>query len=284
MQFNLIYHIYAPQGNKTWMDNIDYLKRYIHIFNNKKIVNIATGEGLCSPEEIRKYFNDPTIQFIETPNDPKLGEVAGFKKLLERVYSLDPNEATFYAHAKGASHRKKRCPKTIRMWYECMYKYNLQNPKEIEDILTESACCGCFKYNKKWNEIAPWALPDIPFSDWHYSGTFFWFNNAKIFNKDWGYIAQNTHGTEAYLSKFFSREESFCIFLDIPKGLSYHTYSKLFWWVVVWPCQKFLFLQNTWIFRMPMKCCAFHYKIMPRRKPMQKLKKIFNALFRIEKA
>jgi len=238
MKFNLIYHIYPPKGNQTWKDNIDRLKHYIHIFNNKKIVNIATGEGLAPPEEIFGYFNDPSIRFIETPNSPDLGEVVAFEKLLKKVFSLDPGESTFYAHTKGSSRGKQRCAWPIQMWYEHMYKYNLENPQKIEKILSKAPCCGCLKENGNWDHYNPAPEANFPFSNWYYAGTFFWFNHADLFTKDWRSIERNRWGVEMYLSKFFSGEDAACVFFNGPENIYFNPNKRTFWWFAMLPCNK----------------------------------------------
>ena len=228
MKTNLIYHIAPFRGNEVWIKNIQCLLKYIRIFNNKKIVNVATGENCHNLEEVKKYFAGYDAEFITTPNNPELRETASFIKLLEKVYSLDSGEITFYAHTKGVSRASGgSCGEAVRLWYEYMYRYNLSNIEKVREILKKYPCCGYFKIAKQ----IPW-FPE--FSRWHYSGTFFWFNNYALFSKNWQDIALERFGTEAYLSRFFSSKEAYALFMNYKHEL----YDIDYWQGVVLPFER----------------------------------------------
>jgi len=230
MKTNLIYHITPFIENKAWIENIQCLSRYMQIFNNKKIVNVAIGENCHNLEEVKKYFNSYDVEFITTPNNPELRETASFIKLLEKIYSLDPNEITFYAHTKGVTRTKgDSLGEAVRLWYEYMYRYNLSNIEKVRKILTKYPCCGYFKGVAR----PPW-FPE--FSRWHYSGTFFWFNNYALFSKNWRDIALERFGTEAYLSRFFSNNEAHALFMNSRHEL----YDIDYWRGVVFPFEKLI--------------------------------------------
>ena len=47
---------------------------------------------------------------------------------------------------------------------------------------------------------------------WHYSGTFFWFNNKKLFSiPNWQDVPQSRWGVECYLGKHIDVEDAYCL-------------------------------------------------------------------------
>lgn len=206
MKRNLIYYICPFKSNHEWILNVNELNKYINIFNNKIFVVIATGNKLVNPEKVKKQFNRNDIEFILMPNDKKTGELMPFKRMLQEVYSLNFDEITFYAHAKGVSPKwqnrtnKKYLPK-VKVWRNFMYYYCLKDPYEIENILNDFACCGCFHLDENIGDTG---------CKWLYEGTFFWFNNGRLFRlKDWDSIKKDRYAVEGYLGCKFPRSLSY---------------------------------------------------------------------------
>ncbi|OGW76089.1 MAG: hypothetical protein A2Z72_01860 [Omnitrophica bacterium RBG_13_46_9] len=236
MKTNLIYHVTPMSENNVWVDNINCLLKYIHVFNNKKIINIAVGDDLLAAEEVKRYFIGFDAEFITTANDPKTRETASLIRLLEEVNSIDSDEITFFAHTKGTT-RQGDALKTSVLWYEYMYRYNLSDIAKVKKVLTKYPCCGCFKRSG-------YRAYNFPrFSKWHYSGTFFWFNNRALFSRNWREIENSRLGAEAYLSRFFSDREAYCLFMKN----TYDLYHMDYWNEVVFPFEKALKLGRKFI-------------------------------------
>jgi len=202
---NLIYHLCPLTKNEEWKLNVSELLKYIDIFNNKKVISICCGKSLEDPEVVKSMF-DSDVEFIEIENNPKVGELASFLPLFSRVHSLNENENTFYAHTKGVHRTEidKSIIKNMRLWRNCMYKHCLRDPLKIERILKDHVCCGCFKgVDKKF----------VPKTNFHFAGTFFWFNNKKVFsNPNWKEIPYSKFGIEVYLGRHFNPNEAHCLF------------------------------------------------------------------------
>jgi hypothetical protein len=204
MKRNLIYHV-APLDNPMLDFNLGMLARFLDVFNHKRIINVAQGENLLPLDAFldrarRSGLKTEQIEFTASENHPVHRETAAFADvLLPRVQSLDPTEITFFAHAKGISN-----PSSVesKKWAEYMYRYNLSNLDKVERALLKYACAGIFKL------VQPFTQVQLP---WHYSGTFFWFNNAKLFSKDWKNIEMSRYGTESYLPRLFESKEAYCL-------------------------------------------------------------------------
>jgi len=210
MKRNLIYYICPFKDNGEWKKNIKTLSQYLNVFNNKLIVTIAQGEGLEYAGQVKKMFKVKNIEYIEIENNPRLGEVEPFMQMLKRVYSVDPEEITFYAHAKGVSHYHKSKKKMmgIQIWRNLMYYFCLNNINEIDAIMKNFSCCGCFP---RWWPCLPW-VPE----PWHFSGIFYWFNHQKLFNKpNWNRIRKDSaYAVEGYLANYFGKESAYSLFSD----------------------------------------------------------------------
>src|SRR5436190_6007055 len=155
--------------------NVERLNRYAGVFNGRRIVLLKTGKGLHPPEIAKEAFGFDT-EFIEVANDPELGEVAGFIDALRLLASEDPNEATFYAHTKGVTRAYSSQLTSVRLWRNKMYEKCLGDISVVEEALSKYGCAGCFKVNKGiFNESSSLNVP------FHFSGTFFWLNHAKLF-------------------------------------------------------------------------------------------------------
>jgi len=207
----LIYHIYPLKTNNEWIDNIHELLKYWHVFNNKKVVSIVQDENTVDVEIVKREFKDEDIKFLVIANDAKLWEVVSFVPLLSSVYSTRENEITFYAHAKGVSRKgghwfdeltNEFVMASVKCWRNYMYQYCLSDMGNIDSVLKQYACCGCFRY------LGPSDL----IKNWFFASSFFWFNNEKLFSKlNWPHVQQYAYGVEGYLGKKFELNESYCV-------------------------------------------------------------------------
>lgn len=227
MTKNLLFFICPFSCNQEWITNLKILSLYSNVFNGKIAMCIVSGDGLHKysfvKEKIEGFFPNRNIIWINVDNNPDLGEAKGFVPLIRCVESTDPHEVTFYCHAKGVSPGKTVDELiAVRTWRQLMYTYCLGDSIRINAVLEKWACCGCFK--KYGSHHLSTGAP------WHYSGTFFWFRNDKIFNcVNWDVAINDRYWVESYLSQFIKAEHAFCLFGNDP-----------------WPCNLYKYSSTTW--------------------------------------
>jgi len=193
-RLNLIYHVapFVASGGRQppvsiWRANLRQLARRWHIFNGRRVIAIATGDGLEPPEEVERELElriadcgsrmGSDTQFPRVPNDPALREAASFPQLLAAVAELPfaerkETEATFYAHAKGVATIGDA--EGVMYWRNLMYHALLDDPERIKDALTRYAVVGT---HRKTRAVV---YPDgVTNSAWHFAGSFFWFRTAS---------------------------------------------------------------------------------------------------------
>lgn len=202
---HLAYHVYPAKGNGVWQRNVEQVLNRIDLFNGRRIVAIATGPNLDAPESVQEAFGGKVDEFIVLPNDKRLREVVTFLPLLERVASLAPNECTFYAHAKGATHPVNDGV-TVHRWTDLMYETLLDHWPFVEDLLLQYPLAGSFK------KVGRGFVSSA--STWHYSGTFYWLRNSEVFSRDWRRVDQHWWGTESWPGIHFSPAEAGCVFVQ----------------------------------------------------------------------
>lgn len=199
MKRNLIYYVCPFEDSELeWKLNIGMIAKYIHIFNNRKIITIATGENMAHPSRVLEVMDnaglnvtdcDIEIQYRE--NNTRAGEVVPFMEMLYSIQSNDPDEISFYAHAKGVKpiySGSADVLENIRVWRNAMYYFCLRDINEVETVMKTHTYAGALKRLGGWNGI-----------DWHYSGTFFWFRHDHMFNNaHWQCIRYDWGGVEAY--------------------------------------------------------------------------------------
>lgn len=198
MRRNLLFHLYPIRGS-FWEWHVEQLRRRWAAFNGRKIVVIAADRRTVSPETAAARFEGLDAELIEAVNDPRRGETAAFLPCLELLRSLDPRELTFYAHAKGVSHRGLKSL-IMQSWSEAMYALNLSRPALIDAIMEEYSSVGCFQQQVRHAG-----------SRWHYSGTFFWLKHSALFSRDWRRIHDGKYGVEGYVGRHIPLEEAFCL-------------------------------------------------------------------------
>lgn len=244
---HLIYHVYPVSGNGAWQRNVKSLVERLRIFNGKIIVTIVidppsgrkpdpTGPhspdrgrhyAACdSPEVVMDAFGEwrEHIEFIVAENDPTLREAGTLISMLERLPS-GPKDVTLYAQAKGTTRHKNHI---AQRWSEAQYIVYLDYWPLVAEHLQAFAVTGAFK------KLGPGWTPAQSKSDWHYSGSWFWFRNADLFARDWRKIDQFWSGIEPYPSQHFLAAEAGCLFL---KGQVPHMnlYRHDYWRRVVEP-------------------------------------------------
>lgn len=166
-RLNLIYHITPFADNDVWRWNVRQMLERIEAFNGRRTAAIVTGDGMVDPAEVLDEFEEWPVDFLEFENSKTLREAVSWIELLKSVESTDPNEATFYAHARGVTRPKN--PAT-HAWTTCMYRHLLDDVPAIQDLLACHPATG-----------VSFRFVDQGFL---YPGTFFWFRNDAVFNQE----------------------------------------------------------------------------------------------------
>jgi hypothetical protein len=140
------------------------------------------------------------------PNS-NLAETATFPELLKAVQSEDPNEITFRGHTKGVTHRREQHQQAWArmMWATCM------DLPSVEDALASHLMAGALKCHK------PLTAKHEGF-DWFYAGTFFWFRNREIFQRNWSHMNPNRWFVEEWPGVLCSKQEAACLCHDFTDG------------------------------------------------------------------
>ncbi len=218
---NLLYHVTPFTSNDIWLRNIRQLLKRLDLFNGRRVIAVATGDGLALPEVVKAAFGTHQVEILPHPNSRELRENATFLKLLEQVASTDPIEATFYAHAKGVA-KDVLCsgdPLGSRYWRNAMYHELLDDWNRIAELLEEYPVVGS---HRRHHPEQPQIYPDgQSSSEWHFAGTFFWFRNRDVFATNrWREVWQPTGwGAEAWVGRMFLFDQSACVAYD---GLTDH--------------------------------------------------------------
>lgn len=203
---NLLYHIYPVRSaTAIWQWNIEELLKRIELFNGNRIVAIALDSETVAPEEVEKAFDGHVTKFIHSTNEKSLREVITFIPLLENNESTDPNDVTFFAHAKGSG--RGYGPETcVRAWTKCMYEVCLDHWELVQESLKSHAMAGAFRRFGQFQTRGS--------HQWHYSGTFYWFRNRDVYRRNWRYLPNRFWGVEAWPGLMFKPEETACLFHD----------------------------------------------------------------------
>jgi len=211
---HLLYFVYPHKANggRVWRWNIAKLKRRMSLFNGRRIIGIAVDGSTDSAEAVKTALAGCGCEFIETPNDPKLKEVALFPDLLARLSDCTgPEHAFFYGHAKGVDSRrwtaKRGWKYAVRLWTEAMYDACLDHWPLVRRLLQDYPVAGPFlRSGYRFPEA-----PDPARCTWHYSGSFRWHRCADLFARDWRRVQAYWCGAEMQPGELFRRDEAACI-------------------------------------------------------------------------
>lgn len=199
MRRNLLYYVY-PVRDSIWRWNVEQLLARWPVFDGRRIVIVAVDGRTVPATEVRAAFSGRGAEFVERGNDRTMGETAAFIAALEGLASTSPDEATFYAHAKGVT-RDGKTLENVRSWAAAMYAMNLDRPELVESALSTHDAAGCFLHDM-----------DHAGSKWHYSGTFFWFRHEAVFSRpDWRRIEWSRSGVEGWIGRVVARGRAFAL-------------------------------------------------------------------------
>lgn len=217
MKRNLIYHL-TPIGN--WQRNLNWLAEYWDVFDGLKMIAITHPDHSVNTVEIyqRLPLQFDGAAFIK--NDPELRETRTLPVLLEQLRDYaDPDSITFYGHSKGTTYPPNDPTyDAVQLWTECCYRKNLRDMDLVHTLLQHFPIAGSFRRLGQFANFPP-------ASQWHYSGTFFWFRNRDLFARDWrAAIEPMKYGAEAFPSMLYRAGEAAVIFADNCQSLYNHRY------------------------------------------------------------
>lgn len=213
---NLIYHVWPVRGT-MWQWNLEQLKKRIDIFNGRRLLGIVHDDSSEPAEAVQEFVAGHGFEFIVAENDER-GEAITFPLMMQQVASDDPNEVTFYGHAKGVKYEPS-VPFPVRRWAEVQYQVALGDWLTIREHLQRFAMTGCFRRPGRFSAHRSLA-------DWHYSGTYFWMRNAHVFTRNYSAVPQFYGGVETWPGTVFQKEETACLFID---NVTQHPYLQDFW-------------------------------------------------------
>lgn len=209
-KLNFIFH-FAPYKNDMFDYHIEKIHEHLPKFNNKKIINIVTGQEFYEPKYVKDRLKGLNIDFTTTINNPSHREAFSFfTNLLPKVESIEENEFTFFGHSKSCTNRRQEDRFKIqhRMWTDYCYRYTLDN---IDDVIEKMKSYDSYGPFVRTNGLSR-AVSD---TTWHYSGTFFWFKNSEVFKKDWSekrFNYENGYEAEAFIGKMIPQNRGYCSF------------------------------------------------------------------------
>ena len=197
-------HLWPNATNEMWRWNLNQLLRRIDLFNGRRILSVALDSRTISRERIERILNGYGFEITYVENQPQLGEVVSFPRLLEALQPefSDPNACVFYWHGKGCGGRREQDPAIVREWAETMWAVNLDHWPLVESHLAEAAATGAFRQG--WWDTKQWI----------FAGSFFWIRANAIPGREWRRIDADRFGVETWPGKHFTASESRCLFLD----------------------------------------------------------------------
>lgn len=204
---NLIFHVYPLLGAEwNWHWHIDQIRRVAPLFNGKIVIATVTGPALASTEEVQQRFEGiPVTDWLIRPNS-KLGETVTFADQLAVVETDDPNTITFRGHTKGVTH-KPNGPE--QPWARLMWSTLMDLPS-VDDALASHVMVGSMKCHEPLVARPNWSF--------FYAGTFFWFRNKEIFQRNWRQTEPHRWWPEAWPGVVCQNDEAACLCHDYTKG------------------------------------------------------------------
>lgn len=221
---NLLYHVYPAQGDDIWRKNVRQIVRRISLFNGRRLIGVAAGPGLEPMAEVRAEFEGESVELVPISNAPIGSDCTTLRCLLPALYSLDANEATFFAHTKGAS-QSRRSKTGVTYWRNALYHHLLDDWPAVEQALQRHACAGGCKVQS--NGVQQFST-GLYHGTWHYAGTFFWLRHDQTFGHPrWWDIPFDRYGAEAYVGGLFQPEEGATLYqppvtVPLPENVWYH--------------------------------------------------------------
>lgn len=205
---NLIFHIYPKVGKEwNWHWHLANIRRVAHLFNGKIVLATVTGPQLAPAAEVKRIADGiPVTDWIIKPNT-RLAETETFPEMLAAVQTDDPNTITFRGHCKGVTHRPEQHQQAWArmMWATCM------DLPSVEDALASHVMAGALKCH------SPISATHTGYG-WFYAGTFYWFRNREIFQRNWTNVKPNRYFPEDWPGTIVKNEEAASLCHDFTGG------------------------------------------------------------------
>lgn len=171
---NLIFYAYLQNEDfidKNFLTHLNLLKHYNNVFDGQIIIYLASDKSIKNKKRIIdlfSFFPNKEIEFVK--NDSECRESAYFQEQIHRL--KNQRSITFYCHNKGTTHDDTY--QNCLNWIVAMYYFNLEEEFDphIQLNMFYNIFAGCLR---KDVSCAPWVC-----SDWHFSGTYFWFNTQRM--------------------------------------------------------------------------------------------------------
>jgi len=204
---HLTYHLF-PQGPE-WRPNVAQLCERISLFNGRRLVAVAIGDGSAAIDEVRSAFGEADVELIAFPNDPRTRELVSHVHLVAALECYrGPGDVTFYGHGKGIS--TAGAHGGVRQWREAMYRGCLDYWPAVQRALRTAAAVGVYRRLDY--------PPSGTKAPWHFSGSFRWLRNADLYAREYLSIDAGWCGGEAYPARHFRFHESACLFGEFRGG------------------------------------------------------------------
>lgn len=204
---NLLWHIYPKAtADWNWKWHCEQIQSVANKFNGTISIAVATGPGLSPPEQVEDCLQGvPVSRWIVRANDAT-AETGTLPLLLETVKTDDPNSITFRGHCKGVTHKRDSIEQEWArlMWSACT------DFEAVEDALKSHLMAGPLKCHEP--------LVSKQRYKWFYAGSFYWFRNREIFQRDWATMEQTRWYVEAWPGVICSNEEAANLCHDFTDG------------------------------------------------------------------
>jgi hypothetical protein len=188
-----------------WRWNVYRLLGHLDVFTGRRLVVIATDETTEVADVAQDEFpSNERFEFIRVENNKKTGEAAPFLEALGKLQSQDPNELTFYAHAKGVTKPAYEVP-PVRAWANMMYELNLSYPDKIDMLMQKFDSIGCLR-------IVGGSDP----AGYIFGGNYFWAKHSALFSGNWKTILESYYGAERYIGAHIPLDRSFALTQALP--------------------------------------------------------------------
>jgi SAM-dependent methyltransferase len=201
---HLVYHCYPRRGS-WWPARIYALRDRLELFNGRRIIAVVTDETTDAAADVFDALAGHRFTHITLPNNRDRREGVTLVPLLECIEDLVGSEhATLWGHAKGVTRGDDA---GVRRWTKTLETLLLDYWPVVEEQLTRKACVGAFK-----KLGAGWG-PHESLSDWHYSGSWFWFRNDQLFPRDnWRWHDHWWGAAESYPSCHWTSDDAGTLF------------------------------------------------------------------------
>ena len=204
MKRHMLFHV-CPliSGGEVWRKHVSHIRSHAHLFNGKIVIGIVRGEGLESPETVQDAMKGISVTDWVIEGNTHVHESTTFVKMLERI-QWEPG-ITFRGHCKGVSHPSG---KVEHEWADVMWRICM-DIKSVDKAMETHVFAGAFK-------IQEGASREPDAYRWFFAGTFFWFQNAAVFARNWraGHREWDRWYAEWWPGDLATNKEAHCLFMD----------------------------------------------------------------------